>query len=393
MNEPASTLILLETIFCDYENDPEILSSYFERFQLTLESLSKQQVPAQAELSVVVYVSRDKGTWIEKVQGEIDRWRDIRDARVAIKIHTYDHPEIGYPEGDQDRVDWQKNPSKHAPYREQLFTSSCKAVDFSAYDRLIRVTLDDDDVWLPWHTTTLVTVAQAARSNERIAHQDDLALGLLDVNIAYIGDDEVEVRTVALERTLTGDKFYVIDDPGSRDDLARRSAWSIPEVMDKDQKRRMARHGVGLYAVRNYGAGFVYMRWGQNLSRQRKDGFQIVGLGSQTLAAPQDVLELSRNQIPTDESSGLWFGILPGRLKVDAKRHGRQVHASTNFDDVRKTGSQLALQLMRGGKRIDVRAYGSSANTVFENVPPGVTVQAFIRRDGAIIGRATSREV
>lgn len=393
MNEPASTLILLETIFCDYEHDPEILASYFERFQLTIESLSKQQVPARAELSVVVYVSGDKGTWADKVHGEIDRWQDVRDARVSIKIHTYEHPEIGYPEGDQTRVDWQKNPSKHAPHREQLFASSCGAVDFSAYDRLIRITLDDDDVWLPWHATTLVTVAEAARSDRRVAHEEDLALGLLDVNIAYIGDGEIEVRTVALERTLTGDKFYVIDEPGARDDLAKRSAWSIPEVMDKEQQRRMRRHGVGLYAVRNYGAGFVYMRWGQNLSRQRKDGFQIVGLGSQTLAAPRDILELSRNQVPTDRSSGLWFGILPGRLKVEAKRHGRQVHASTNFDDVKKAGSQLALQVMRGDKRIDVRAYGSSATAVFEDVPSGVTVRAFIRRDGEITDRAASQEV
>ncbi|WP_282852877.1 hypothetical protein [Gulosibacter sediminis] len=393
MNEPASTLILLEMIFCDFENDPDILSSYFERLQLTLESLSKQQVPAHAELSVVVYVSQDKGTWIDKVQGEIDRWAEVRDARVSITTHTYDHPGIGYPEGDPTRVDWQKNPSKHAPYREQLFTSSCAAVDFGAYDRLIRVTLDDDDIWLPWHTTTLVTVAEAARSDERIAHQEDLALGLLDVNLAYIGDHEVEVRTVALERTLTGDKFYVIDKPGARDDLAKRSAWSIPEIMDKEQQRKMAHHGVGLYAVRNFVAGFVYMRWGQNLSRQRKDGFQLVGLGSQTLSTARDVLGLSQKQVPTGRTSELWFGILPGRFKVEAKRRGRRLEVSTNFDDVKKSGAQLALQVMRGNKRIDVRAYGQSANAVFEDVPPAVTVRAFIRRDGEVTDRAASQEV
>ncbi|MGP9707002.1 hypothetical protein [Brachybacterium sp. AOP24-D1-21] len=390
--EGARTLVLLETIFCDYESDPEILGNYFSRFELTVTSLSRQEVPEGVTFRTTIYLSTDKGEWGDRVRALVARAQEAASPRVEIRIHDYTHPEIGYPEGDPTRVDWAKNPSKHSPYREQLFEAAHNDVDRNSLDRLLRVTIDDDDIWLPWHVKNLVEVAARAREDERVSWDGVLAIGLLDVNLGYTGEGGVALETLALERTLTGDKYYVIDKPAELETLWPYSPWSIPEVMDLNQKRRLEQRGIGLYAVRNYVPSFVYMRWGQNLSIQRKDGLIIRTLGRTPVASPAALLDLTPDEVPHVDAP-LWFGILRGRLSVEARRNGTTVDVFTSFDDIALPDSEVCYYLMQGAEKVGMLPYSRKGRVMFRNVPPGVKVRAYHKRGGKVVERIDSRLV
>ncbi|MGP5384740.1 hypothetical protein [Brachybacterium tyrofermentans] len=390
--EDARTLVLLETIFCDYESDPEILGNYFSRFELTVASLARQEIPEGVAFRATIYLSTDKGEWGDRVREVVSAAQESAGHGVELRIHDYTHPEIGYPEGDPTRVDWAKNPSKHSPYREQLFEAAHGDVDRSTLDRLIRVTVDDDDLWLPWHVKNLVEIAARARADERVTWEGVLAIGLLDVNVGYAGDEGVTLDSVALERTLTGDKYYVIDQPAQLETLWPYSPWSIPEVMDKNQKRRLEQRGIGLYAARNYVPSFVYMRWGQNLSIQRKDGLIITTLGRTPVTAPADILDLTPEQVPHREAP-LWFGILRGRLSIDARRNGTTVDVFTSFDDIAMPSSEICYYLMQGSEKVGMISYSRKGRVVFRNAPPGVKVRGYHKRDGKVVERIDSRLV
>lgn len=390
--EPARTLVLLETIFCDYETDPEILAHYFSRFELTVASLARQQVPEGVAFRTTIYLSTDKGEWGDKVRALVAGAQASAAPGIELRIHDYTHPEVGYPEGDPTRVDWAKNPSKHSPYRERLFDAAHTDVDLTVLDRLLRVTIDDDDLWLPWHVRNLVDVARRAREDERVTWEGVLAIGLLDVNLGYTGEEGVTLETLALERTLTGDKYYVIDRPSELETLWPYSPWSIPEVMDKNQKRRLEQRGIGLYAVRNYVPSFVYMRWGQNLSNQRKDGLIITQLGRTHITSPKEILELTEEQVPHREAP-MWFGILRGRLSIEARRNGSTVDVFTSFDDIAHPSSEICYYLMQGSEKVGLIPYSKQGRVMFRNAPPGVKVRGYHKRDGKVVERIDSREV
>ena len=390
--ESALTLVLLETIYCDYQTDPEIIGSYFTRFEHTVASLAQQDVPEDATFRATIYLSTDKGEWGDRVRALIEEALRTAAPRVDIRIHDYTHPEIGYPEGDPTRVDWAKNPSKHAPYRERLFEAAHEDVDLEALDRLLRVTIDDDDIWLPWHVKNLVEVAARAREDERVSWEGVLALGLLDENLGDTGEDGVTLETLALERTLTGDKYYVIDKPAELETLWPYSPWSIPEVMDLNQKRRLEQRGIGLYAVRNYVPSFVYMRWGQNLSIQRKDGLIIRTLGRTPVASPAALLDLTPAQVPHVDAE-LWFGILRGRLSIEARRNGTTVDVFTSFDDIAVPSSEVCYYLMQGNEKVGMIPYSRKGRVMFRNAPPGVKVRGYHKRDGKVVERIDSRQV
>lgn len=390
--EETKTLVLLETIFCDNESDPEILGKYFARFELTVASLARQEVPNGTSFRATVYLSDGKGEWGLRVRDLITSAQEDAAPGVELRLHEYSHPEIGYPEGDATRVDWAKNPNKHSPYRERLFEAAHTDVDLESLDRLLRVTIDDDDLWLPWHIRNLVDIARSARQDERVGWKGVLAIGLLDTNVAYVGEDSVIVETLALERTLTGDKFYVIDEPAQLDTLRPYSPWSIPEVMDKNQRRLLEKRGIGLFAARNYAPSFVYMRWGQNLSIQRKDGFIIRTLGRTPVRVPANVLELTPDQVSYVEAP-LWLGILRGRLTIKARRNGATVEVSTTFDGIASPTSEICFYLLKEGEKIGNIGYSRKGRAIFRDAPPGVKVRGFHRRDGKVVERVDSHQV
>lgn len=390
--EPAFTLVLLDVLFCDNEQDPQILDRYLSRFEHTLASLQAQEVPEDAELLVTIQISADKRPWIDRLM-ELLRTPPANN-RARIRVFEYEHPVTGYEGGDPERLDWVKKPNLHSPYREQMFRDTHRDLRVDRYRRVIRVGLDDDDIWMPWQTATICAIASAARLDPLVEHDGVLALGMVDTLVGYAGENGIDVDSAQLKRSLTGEKFHVIDDPDSVESIAAYSPTAVPERIDVEFHERFARRGIGLYAAGGYIPGFVYMRWGQNLSRQGKEYLETKRFGRVHVDGPADVARIAQEDVPRD-GLRLWFGV-PGAavpLKVSARRLGNDVKVESNLAFQQGKNLKIAYYLMRGAERLETRWYSADHEAEFKDVPAGVSVRAYLRAADGTTTRAESEKV
>lgn len=390
--EPVTTLVLLEILFCDYERDPDVLARYFERFEHTLASLRAQDVPEGAELLVTIQMSADKQPWIARTAAELRK--PVASSRTRFRIYQYEHPTEGYEGGDDSRIDWVKSPNKHSPYREKLFIESHQGLHLERYDRLIRVGLDDDDLWMPWQTENICRVAEVARIDPKVDHEGVLAIGMLDTLVAYAGDDGFSIDSVRLKRSLTGEKFHVIEHPSSIEDVAFYHATAVPERVDREFHERRKRIGIGLYGAGGFTPGLVYMRWGQNLSRKGKEYLEVKRFGRFHAADAGSVALTARADVP-HEGGDIWVR-LPGEesaFEVTARRVGDSVQVTSNMQAQPGKGWKVCYYLMKGTQRLDTRWYSAASDAVFESAPPGVSVRAFLRAADGSTTRVESEKV
>ena len=307
-------LMILESMFCDNEQDQEVLSDYFRRFRHTLGSVLRQQLPDELELLVTVYMSSDKRRWIDHA------WAIVDAAELApnmvVRIREYDHPPGRHPAATG--VDRLKSPHKHAPHRDRLFQEAHRDVDLSVYRSLVRVAVDDDDLWLPHHAGELHRIAREGR--RRHPGAGVLALGPVNCVIGYLSEDGVEADVVSLRRTLTGEKFYTVEHP-TAEGVATLSPWSVPEILDDAMAQRLAERGITLRYVKGNRPGFVYVRWGRNLSNYRKDYHVAHSFGTFRTGSVEELAAVEANALPEVEL-GLEFGTLGQEPEVRAARAG-----------------------------------------------------------------------
>ncbi|GAA1327069.1 hypothetical protein GCM10009592_13510 [Brachybacterium rhamnosum] len=389
-SDPARTLVILEMIFCDNESDAQILATYFSRFEITLASVLAQDVPPDAELLVTLHMSRDKVEWIDRVD---DMIREVgRSPRLRCNIHLYDHPPEGYPGGDLSRVDWVKGPNKHSPHRERLFLEAHEGLHVDRYRRVLRVNLDDDDLWFPWHVRNLCDAARAARLSPEVSHAGPLALGILDSIIGYVQEGSTTLDVQRLKRTLTGQKFYVIDSPESVDALAPYSSLGVPERIDAEFHERFGKREIGLYGIVGLVPSFVYVRWGQNLSRQGKQYLEVTTFGQVEISGPAAALDLNESEIP-HSVDGLRV-VVPGdgELRVNVRRNARGLLVTTNLEDF-PAGAEVCYYLIHRRNRADARWYSSDPEMTFRDAPPSSSVRAFVRVGTEVVAQAESRAV
>lgn len=374
---PVRTLVLIETMFCDYEQDPDVLDTYFERFRLCLRALQRLEVPPGAEILVTIYFSTDKQEHLERTRRLLAAV-DLPDG-LRLRIHEYTHPAGGYP-GD-DRIDWVKSPNKHAPFRDRLFAEAHRDIAFGEFERLIRMAVDDDDVLLPHQARNMVGMAAAAEAES--PDVDVIVMGPLRTYVAYVDGEAVDVEEVEMRRSLTGNKAFVIRNPGAVD-FSELSPWSAPELMTAVQARSIRARGQQLMPVHGNEPGFVYMRWGQNLSAHRKDFHIVRTHGRRRLDALDEVLELR----PEAEPPGLSFDLVPLDLRLTARRSGGQVRVISNFDKLRAAAGYICFQVFHDGRRIAGTSYARNASARFEDVPDGARIRGFVKFDGEIVGRS-----
>src|SRR5699024_6434970 len=113
------TLIVFESIFCDYEFDLEVRKSFLQRWLLSIRQLSILAVPANTIVHFVLYISEDKKQEIQLVRNLISELESTDAAHF--KLVTYVHPPGGYGYDEAKHPDLIKNPNKVAPHRDRLF--------------------------------------------------------------------------------------------------------------------------------------------------------------------------------------------------------------------------------------------------------------------------------
>jgi hypothetical protein len=277
-------LVVSETTFCDVETNREALNEYFERLKVCLLSIDNIDV-AGFDYRHLLYVSRDKSDFIEKIKNFIEN-KNIN----FVEVVEYDHPKEGYPWGKNNHIDLIKNPSRSAGYRDKLFEKA--NINHSGYNGFLRVAIDDDDAWLSGHLGNLLSLGIYLYG--LAGEQSLVAGGVLSSYIAKVkeGDSQVELEKVELDRAVCGNKFYFSK---SWERIREWSPWSIPDVINTSSIEKFKKnYDISLFRMSGVEPGFVYFRRGLNLSSQSKSWCTTEVIDKKSLPNESSVIQLSQ---------------------------------------------------------------------------------------------------
>ncbi|MCQ2000401.1 hypothetical protein [Arthrobacter zhaoxinii] len=381
----ATKLLWIDTVFCDAESDPAVIERYLQRFVLTLATLGKQVIPEDTDLRLTINLSRDKCALVPRITEAIRRMDP--EIRYGSRIHVYDHPAAGYGVPTSAHIDKIKNPNKQPGRREALFSEASSTEQWDEYQAMIRISMDDDDLYFSGHLNQICTVADTLLDNYP---GSVCAAGLYRQNLGTVTSHGVTLTTVDFNRVIPGNKFYVIPS-GHFQDAAAYSPWGIPELIDEDAVDRFGQRGVVLTLARANEPTFVYMRRASNLSRQSKAEYIDATHGERVFATEDDLARYVCSA-PVTGPSNIVLAALPREFRLSASRSANgRVSVSTNLEAMFGPDHQMALYLMLGTERLDMRWYSENQDAVFHNVPSGCSIRAFVRNRGEIISRKVVR--
>lgn len=382
-------LLIVETIFCDYERDDAVLARYLDRFRLCMLSLSRLDLDA-ADCAVLIYVSQDKATCmplIAELVAKLDRPGGVR-----FVLARYSHPLQGYKVPNPNHVDHVKNPNRLPAYRDALFARFWQLINLDRPGWILRASIDDDDILLPHQLKQFVMVAEAA-----VASSDTpvLAIGLDRVAVAHVDGARLAVSDVRFRRAINGNKFFVVRD---RSLLGQCSPWGLPEVMDTDMGARFAERSTTLLMAKvDLAPGFVYMRRGTNLSVQDKKGFFTAEVDQRCSAEFDGTLEqiCETARFETAIGGSISFYLSPASVRLELLVQGASFIVETNFDRLHGADDTIAFYLLKDRVRIDRLPYSRSGNVSFHfsGAKGDYQVKAFIKHSDGSITTALSRRV
>lgn len=258
-------LILYEVMFCDYEQNPEVLKSFRDVWLANLKRMASFNLPTGSNTKIIVYLSEDKAEDKKLLLETLAKLPEGQAQRFVLVEYT--HPKEGYGYTSDSHPDLWKNPNKVAPRRDALFEKALKSISLADYDRFIRASIDDDDYLLSWQFYQLIEAAELAYEPGKV-----IGVGLRNEVVAYAGKKTADV--VQFSHHMHGNKFYV-GDGGAFQVLRKLSPWSIPEVFDENNRARLAKAGATLKVVEGGTPGYVYCRWGHNLSLHDKTNYYL----------------------------------------------------------------------------------------------------------------------
>jgi hypothetical protein len=379
-------LIWLDTIFCDAETDTQVIDRYLARFMVTLQSIGRQRKPESSDIRLTVHLSRDKSHLAAKIESAFDSFST--GIRAVCKLHYYEHPADGYGVPAGSHIDQLKNPNKQPGRRERLFADSSQGVDFTAYGAVIRISMDDDDLYLPGHLEQISSLADVLLTESPASPS---AAGMYQCFVAHVGDDECRMRQVSFNRVIPGNKFFVV--PSNQFSmLADCSPWSIPEYIDDEAAEAFQSRGIRLTLARNNQPTFVYMRRALNLSGQSKEHFVDAVHDSQRFVHEADLVATVAGWGHSQPAVAWQLQPLDRMLRLKCSRTAPGViRAETNFSRMFGPEHQIAYYLMQDGARIDAKWYSSDDVVSFNAPAAPCSVRVFVRKDGEIVDRASTR--
>ena len=254
-------LIIMETVFCDTENDPLILERYQTFFSGLFVSIVNQEY---RNYLWCIFVSKDKSVQIDV----FTKWIAASGLESKIKLIPYMHPKEGYGHEDDDHIDRARRPNTSLENRRQALTQMIESqtdIDFESFQYIVRMGLDDDDFI---SSRYLEDVSNCVLDSYlKIPHKEKhRVFGFPNICCAYYRyDGSVDLDKVSMSRAMTGAKFSA----------AKFSLPMSPFAISEDflQWTRMNNQNVTYHKIQDNLPGFFYNRHGQNFSNQSKKFF------------------------------------------------------------------------------------------------------------------------
>ncbi|WP_162947762.1 hypothetical protein [uncultured Pseudomonas sp.] len=253
-------LIVVETVFCDTETDPHVMSRYLSYFVGLIHCVGTQKYN---NFIWFIHVSDDKGRAVDVIRSAIERFG----LSHKVYLNIYSHPKEGYGNEAEVHIDRIRRPNSTYPERrDNLFSGAVQKSGFYKESELegcvvIRVALDDDDFITASHFELL----QSLGSKYSAEIDNTLLTVLISINRLFVSyflpNGNVDVCDVEFSRAMTGCKFSVSKG------AYPRSPFSITERFDEVDRSRPE----VLYVEHSQNLpSFSYNRHGDNLSAQNK---------------------------------------------------------------------------------------------------------------------------
>ena len=381
----TSTLVTIETVFCDVETVTGRIEEYFQRYRSTLRSILAQDIPDGVDVLHTVYVSSDKLHIARRIEAEVAAVGAPAGLRVSVFIYT--HPTGGYGHLSTSHVDMAMAPNKQWPRREAMSRRAHENVHLAGYDLVVRMGIDDDDVFAPWHIRNVLGVATDLldRSTDPT---EVLAVGLERCYLIRADPDGHLVRDVDFIRCMSGNKFFA-HRGGAVFDPWQQSVWSLPETFDTGRAETFRRMGTTLTRVRGNQPSFGYVRRGRNLSVSDKDAYVQLEHGRFVTTPGVDFI----GQCPQPSSVGTTTGteLLPAELTVTARRlESGAIKYATNARYTHGPDAAVAYYFLKGNDRVHAVPYSRTHIGEVQLDDERVRVKVFVRLGDRVVATKTT---
>lgn len=332
----SSTFLLMETIFADTETSYETLVRLLAMYRQSLLSIADQNHVADVSAVHVTYCSVDKTQELITLSRLINELND-RSNLFRFVLVPYIHPKEGYPAGKTGHIDALRLPNKYFSENSIKLTrkgiARLQSESELKFAKSLRLTIDDDDLWLPWAVEELVSIGEAAFER---GGRDTKAIGVANQIVYYpTGTGRLDVADWDL--AMTGSKFFISN---SFERLMDLTPWMLPEAFSDVQERQFRRVGVDLSIVRGTRPFFVYVRSHGNLSGMLKTDHYIgnpvtrFGVGSY-YDARNVAIKLVQSEMGVRKSDDYVFSVDPPSLSVRGtfEEESGELKLEGNFDE------------------------------------------------------------
>lgn len=256
-NEP---LIILESVFCDTENNDDVIHRYLSFF---IASIYQVSIQSYKNYIWAIYISDDK----ENVANTIKEYIHLFGISEKVEIIFFTHPPDGYSLTGNAKTDEfiMRRPNiRISSRREMLFTKMLNVRESlnNHSGLVIRLALDDDDFFASNHFEDIAKIAMKYEYM-LVAHKA-VAIGLTRLIVAYHYVQKiVEIHEVDFTKFMTGNKFLISDGIDYK-----LSPFSIPESFRSTEG--YVNNGIYYKVEKNNLPGFIYNRHGINFSNSNK---------------------------------------------------------------------------------------------------------------------------
>lgn len=277
-----------ETIFADTETRQPNLDLLLAAYRRTIASIARLHPVENWTGLHVTYCSIDK---VDQYL-TLARWvNEVNDNSPAVKMMLvpYQHPGEGYPSPVNGHIDAIRLPNKFdADAFQRLNEMATRMIlpkNLEDIGIIVRIGIDDDDVWSPWAFQILTEIAEKAL-NEGGRPIKAIGVGRCAVFYPY---DSGTIDLVDFDVAMSGCKMFA--SRNTRLILGKDFfPYSLPESFTKNVQRSFRSRGADLLLTRSVPIFFIYMRAGSRLSSMGKHDHYIqlhgqhVGVGNADVA-------------------------------------------------------------------------------------------------------------
>jgi len=191
---------------------------------------------------------------------------------------------------------------------------------------------------------------------------------------------------------MTGNKFYLMD-RSCLDRLSKLSPWGLPEQFNENNAENFQRQGVILKCTSDHRVGWVYGRWGRNLSVADKSPYNTEVFQEIEFSSSDDLLANIDTRIEHPEIAQFPdMTVDPRVLEVRARRSGSQFEVDSNLADITVPWDEIRVVLRDPQRNDETFKFTTAGPWTVESDKDDLVVLLYAYSKGETVLGAFTRE-